>query len=44
MMTEVVKNYLKVPAVNISDHDISLRENMAIGRVEIIISLESLEV
>ena len=33
-MKKNVKNYFKVPVVNSSDHDIILKKNMIMGRVE----------
>ena len=44
MMKKGVNNYFKVPVVNSSDHDIILKKNMIMGRVEPIESLVPLEV
>ena len=44
MMKKGVKNYFKVPVVNSSDHDIILKKNMIMGRIEPIRSLAPLEV
>ena len=44
MMKKGVKNYFKVSVVNSSDHDIILKKNMIMGRVEPIKSLVPLEV
>ena len=41
-MREGVKNYFKVPVVNIS-YDINLKKSMAMGRVELVMPLEPLE-
>ena len=44
MMKKGVKNYFKVPVGNSSDHDIILKKNMIMGRIEPIKSLVPLEV
>ena len=44
MMKKGVNNYFKVPVVNSSDHDIILKKNMIMGRLEPITSLVPLEV
>ena len=44
MMKKRVKNCFKIPVVNSSDHDIILKKNMTMGRVEPIKSLVLLEV
>ena len=44
MMKKGVNNYFKVPVVNSSDHDIILKKNMIMGRLEPIKSLVPLEV
>ena len=44
MMKKDVNNYFKVPVVNISDHDVILKKNMVMGRLEPIKSFVSLEV
>ena len=44
MIKKGVKNYFKVPVVISSDHDIILKKNMIMGRVEQIKSLVPLEV
>ena len=43
-MKKGVNNYFKVPVVNSSDHDIILKKNMIMGRLEPIKSLVPLEV
>ena len=43
-MKRGVNNYLKVPFVDSSDHDIILKKNMIMWRVEPIKSLVSLEI
>ena len=43
-MKKNVKNYFKVPVVNSSDHNIILKKNMIMGRVEPIKFLALLEV
>ena len=43
MMKKCVKDYFKVPVVNSSDHDIILKKNMIMGRLEPIKSLVPLE-
>ena len=44
MMKKGVNNYFKVPVVNSFDHDIILKKNIFMGRVEPIKSLAPLEV
>ena len=44
MIKEGVKNYFKVPFVNSSDHDVILKKNMIMERVEPIKPLVPLEV
>ena len=44
MMKKCVKDYFKVPVVHSSDHDIILKKNMIMGRLEPVKSLVPLEV
>ena len=44
MMKKGVSNYFKIPVGNSSDHDIILKANMIMGRVEPLKSLVTLEV